>query len=130
MQSIKTRIARGRFLLLALLLLCSVALPAAADTVLKKGSGGEAVVALQRKLRQWGYYNGPVDGIFGSQTEAAFDLVGIKHGDDLALSIALIVAQQVAQLLAGYVQTVPGDGLQFVPGEDDVVAVHDEILLL
>ena len=36
MQSIKTRIARGRFLLLALLLLCSVALPAAADTVLKK----------------------------------------------------------------------------------------------
>ena len=52
MQSIKTRIARGRFLLLALLLLCSVALPAAADTVLKKGSGGEAVVALQRKLRR------------------------------------------------------------------------------
>ena len=39
--------------------------------VLKQGSSGEAVKTLQQKLKNWGYYSGSVDGIFGSGTEAA-----------------------------------------------------------
>ncbi|MDR3217025.1 MAG: spore cortex-lytic enzyme [Clostridiaceae bacterium] len=44
---------------------------ASAATVIKKGSSGADVKAVQTKLKNWGYYTGVVDGVFGSQTEAA-----------------------------------------------------------
>ncbi|HPD01796.1 MAG TPA: spore cortex-lytic enzyme [Clostridia bacterium] len=42
-----------------------------AATVLKFGSTGTQVRTLQTKLKNWGYYTGTVDGVFGSQTQAA-----------------------------------------------------------
>ena len=39
--------------------------------VLKQGSTGSQVKTMQTKLKNWGYYNGNIDGIFGSQTTAA-----------------------------------------------------------
>ncbi|PZV00953.1 MAG: peptidoglycan-binding protein [Leptolyngbya sp.] len=44
----------------------SVALP-----VLRPGMEGDAVRQLQQRLRTKGFYSGTVDGVFGSQTEAA-----------------------------------------------------------
>jgi peptidoglycan hydrolase-like protein with peptidoglycan-binding domain len=40
-------------------------------TTLRVGSRGSAVTSLQRRLSSLGYYKGYLDGIFGSQTEAA-----------------------------------------------------------
>ena len=37
----------------------------------KYGSNSEEVKQIQTKLRRWGYYNGAIDGIFGSKTLAA-----------------------------------------------------------
>ena len=37
----------------------------------KYGSNSEEVKQIQTKLRRWGYYNGTIDGIFGSKTLAA-----------------------------------------------------------
>lgn len=37
----------------------------------KYGSRGSEVTTIQTKLKRWGYYNGVVDGVFGSQTLAA-----------------------------------------------------------
>ena len=37
----------------------------------KYGSRGDEVRQIQTKLKRWGYYNGQVDGIYGSQTLAA-----------------------------------------------------------
>lgn len=37
----------------------------------RRGSSGSEVRKIQTKLKQWGYYNGSVDGIYGSKTEAA-----------------------------------------------------------
>ena len=37
----------------------------------KYGSRGEEVKQIQTKLKRWGYYNGNVDGIYGSQTLSA-----------------------------------------------------------
>ena len=34
----------------------------------KYGSRGEEVKKIQTKLKQWGYYSGNVDGIFGTET--------------------------------------------------------------
>lgn len=39
---------------------------------LKMGSTGSTVTELQTRLKNWGYYTGSVDGIYGSQTYAAF----------------------------------------------------------
>lgn len=37
----------------------------------KYGSRGDEVITIQTKLKRWGYYNGNIDGIYGSQTLAA-----------------------------------------------------------
>lgn len=47
----------------------SVALTVA--SVLKQGSRGSDVKEMQRRLKQWGYYQGSVDGVFGAKTKAA-----------------------------------------------------------
>ena len=38
---------------------------------LAQGSTGQQVREVQQKLKDWGYYTGSVDGIYGSQTKAA-----------------------------------------------------------
>lgn len=37
----------------------------------RQGDTGNAVTTIQTKLRRWGYFNGPVDGVFGSGTAKA-----------------------------------------------------------
>lgn len=48
--------------------------------VLKQGSRGDDVSTLQRKLKNWGYYSGSVDGIFGSKTKEAVKYFQRKNG--------------------------------------------------
>lgn len=47
---------------------------------LKQGSTGSTVKTVQKKLKNWGYYKGSVDGIFGSQTKAAVKYFQRKNG--------------------------------------------------
>lgn len=49
---------------------------------LRQGDRGEEVTVLQKKLRQWGYYDGTVDGIFGSGTLEAVKKFQRKNGLD------------------------------------------------
>ena len=46
----------------------------------KYGSQGEEVKQIQTKLKRWGYYNGNVDGIFGSTTLSAVKSFQKKNG--------------------------------------------------
>lgn len=48
--------------------------------VLKQGSTGTDVSTMQKKLKNWGYYSGSVDGIFGSQTKEAVKYFQRKNG--------------------------------------------------
>lgn len=52
------------------LLLLALASHAAAD-LYKRGSSGATVTEIQTRLKSWGYYDGEVDGVYGSRTEAA-----------------------------------------------------------
>ena len=45
--------------------------PLYTETLSKMGSRGSEVKAIQEKLKERGLYNGSVDGIFGSATQAA-----------------------------------------------------------
>jgi len=44
------------------------------------GSRGEQVRQVQRKLKQWGYYDGEVDGVFGQETYDAVTYFQRKNG--------------------------------------------------
>lgn len=48
--------------------------------VLRQGSSGGEVKEVQRRLKQWGYYSGAVDGVFGSATKKAVIAFQKKNG--------------------------------------------------
>jgi N-acetylmuramoyl-L-alanine amidase len=47
---------------------------------LRMGDSGPDVIKVQSRLRQWGYYSGPVDGIFGQGTQDAVILFQKRNG--------------------------------------------------
>ena len=50
------------------------------EALSKYGSRGDEVIQIQTKLKRWGYYNGNIDGIYGSQTQAAVRWFQSKNG--------------------------------------------------
>ena len=54
--------------------------PYVQTAVLKQGSNGGEVKELQRRLKDWGYYNGAVDGIYGKGTVEAVKKFQKKNG--------------------------------------------------
>ena len=57
----------------------ALAQKASAD-LYKKGSSGPTVSEIQTRLKNWGYYTGAVDGVYGSQTEKAVRWFQEKNG--------------------------------------------------
>lgn len=53
---------------------------AAARPTLRRGATGDAVREVQQRLRDWGYYEGQVDGRFGPLTEKAVRFFQSKNG--------------------------------------------------
>lgn len=54
--------------------------PYTQTAVLRQGATGGEVKELQRRLKQWGYYSGAVDGIYGKQTVEAVKYFQRKNG--------------------------------------------------
>ena len=54
--------------------------PQSQAAVYQQGSQGQAVRAIQQKLQRWGYYDGEVDGIYGSQTVKAVKYFQRRNG--------------------------------------------------
>lgn len=52
----------------------------AQNKVLYWGVQGEDVIKVQTKLKQWGYYDGPIDGNYGADTFAAVKKFQAKNG--------------------------------------------------
>ncbi len=48
--------------------------------VYKQGSRGDTVKTIQKKLKNWGYYNGSIDGIYGAKTKEAVRYFQRKNG--------------------------------------------------
>ncbi len=46
----------------------------------KRGASGATVTEIQTRLKSWGYYDGAVDGVYGSRTEAAVRYFQRKNG--------------------------------------------------
>ena len=72
------KLKRIAALLAAALLLFAALCVSAAN--ISYGSRGDTVKKIQQRLKQWGYYTGSVDGIFGSGTLAAVKSFQSKNG--------------------------------------------------
>ncbi|WP_425805936.1 spore cortex-lytic enzyme [Desulfitobacterium sp. Sab5] len=82
----------GGLALILALALSSVAYGALGDRLLGKGSNGSEVRELQKRLTQMGYVVGPLDGKFGSKTQAAVRRFQQDHGlkvDGLAGTVTI-----------------------------------------
>lgn len=94
-MSIKKTFSLLTILLLisCLVLLCFA--PTVYAAVLKQGSRGAQVRTLQTKLKNWGYYTGSVDGIFGAKTTTAVKYFQRRNG----LTVDGIVGKKTAAAL-------------------------------
>ena len=89
-------------LLLAIFMLVvsvAIVIPAQSEfadaAVVRYGSKGSQVKTIQQKLKNWGYYKGSVDGIYGSQTREAVRYFQRRNG----LSVDGIVGTKTAQAM-------------------------------
>lgn len=86
-KNITVRNKKGKITLIILLLLISISgififsfENNEVEALSKYGSRGEEVRQIQTKLKRWGYYNGNVDGIYGSETQEAVRYFQRKNG--------------------------------------------------
>lgn len=80
MASVERRKRIVALIAMLLALLCLGMQWVEAAQALSWGSRGDQVSAVQRKLKQWGYYSGTVDGIYGQSTYNAVVLFQRKNG--------------------------------------------------
>lgn len=64
----------------ALLVAAAIILPLIAFASVGYGARGDDVKKIQQRLKNWGYYSGAVDGVFGSGTLAAVKSFQRKNG--------------------------------------------------
>ncbi|MEW6183240.1 MAG: spore cortex-lytic enzyme [Bacillota bacterium] len=75
------RVVRFILVTLVLLILLSFGLSARAQNLLLHwGVSGGEVAQVQQRLASWGYYDGPVDGVFGNATADAVRTFQWKNG--------------------------------------------------
>lgn len=72
------RMRMGLLLLVTCMVVCAQIAEAA--TVVAWGSRGDEVMRIQRRLKQWGYYDGAVDGVYGEDTYQAVVRFQKKNG--------------------------------------------------
>ena len=71
---------RKRLVILLILLLIIISILPVCYGISKYGSSGEEVRQIQNKLKEWGYYDGEIDGIYGSKTYNAVKKFQSKNG--------------------------------------------------
>ena len=104
---------RTKYLVMAVvLLLCSIV---ATVAFAKYGLSTEEIKTIQRKLKNWGYYSGEVDGIYGSATTNAVKYFQRTNG----LSVDGIVGSKTAEKL----------GMQLGKDKDSSTSQPDVYLL-
>ena len=82
------------------------AAPFIQTAVLKQGASGGEVKEVQRRLKQWGYYSGTVDGIYGKATVEAVKKFQRKNGltvDGIAGRLNRVASSQFPNTISGVI---------------------------
>ena len=80
MQAEKRKLAAAFASVITVSILLLTLIQQVGAVTFQRGSSGDTVTAIQQKLSAWGYYNGAIDGIYGSRTEAAVRYFQQKNG--------------------------------------------------
>ena len=80
MQAEKRKLAAAFASVITVSILLLTLIQQVGAVTFQRGSRGAPVTAIQQKLSAWGYYNGAIDGIYGSRTEAAVRYFQQKNG--------------------------------------------------
>ena len=73
--------SRALTLFVAAMIFMSMVAPATNVYALsKRGSTGSEVKEIQTRLKNWGYYTGSIDGVYGAKTEEAVKYFQRKNG--------------------------------------------------
>lgn len=97
-----------------------------AQETLYWGASGKEVRTLQQTLKKWGYYDGPIDGVYGGGTFTAVKEFQRKNG----LTIDGVVGPQTSKALGLRINgNKPGGGAGYQAGSKGV-SRNDEITLL
>ena len=80
MSSDRKRLMLALAVLFAINIFIIALAQSASAELYKKGNSGETVSLIQTRLKNWGYYDGAVDGVYGSRTEAAVRFFQQKNG--------------------------------------------------
>jgi len=111
------------FLVAVSFLFISTASIAQTRPTLYWGSQGGPVTECQTRLKNWGYYDGPVDGIYGPSTFQAVKNFQRKNGLPVD---GIVGAQTWSALGLGTPTTAPSTGYQPTKG----VSVSNDVMLL
>lgn len=76
----RRRLVGALALLFAVNILLITLAQSAQAAAYRVGSSGDQVRTIQTKLKNWGYYSGAVDGIYGSETARAVEYFQRKNG--------------------------------------------------
>ena len=108
---------RKRIYIAVVTALLLIAVCVNAFAVSKSGSRGEEVRKIQTKLKNWGYYNGSVDGVYGWQTENAVRSFQKKNG----LKVDGVAGTQTLNAMGIFTSnTAAGGGTTASPNEANV----------
>lgn len=80
MSEKRKRLLLALSLLFAVNMLVITLITQAHADLYKRGASGATVTEIQTRLKAWGYYDGTVDGVYGSRTEAAVRYFQRKNG--------------------------------------------------
>ncbi len=84
--------------------------------VSKSGSRGEEVKKIQTKLKNWGYYTGSVDGVYGWQTENAVRSFQKKNG----LKVDGVAGTQTLNAMGIFTSSSGSSGSSSSPNEANI----------
>lgn len=104
----KARVMTAAVIIALGFMVAALSVHASAD-LYKQGSSGQTVTEIQKRLRDWGYYSGAVDGIYGSQTKKAVIYFQQKNG--------LTVDGQVGNQTLAALGITPMDSRQSTGGQ-------------
>lgn len=111
-------------LLMVFLFLCAYMLLLFPQTAgaqsLRQGASGAQVRQVQTRLKDWGYYTGSVDGVYGPKTVAAVKQFQRKHGLSADGIVGPATASKIGIRLSGGSSSSSGGGTSQGSNSNDV----------